>query len=367
MKNLMPSRVPPIVSDVLRGPSRPLDSRTRASMELRFGQDLSGVRVHTDGQAAMSARAIKAVAYTVGDDIVFANGRYAPHAPPGRHLLAHELSHVLQNRGAPRSGPLHLGEADDAQERDAHAAAAYAVSGRAAMRPRLGPSSAARFVRRQADGALGDAPWIADADGATEGQAMTGPSNPQNPDPKEKKKRTAKRRPWIRVGNFVGSLVPRMLGRTQAKYFQPGRQHASEPSSKVVIIERSKTDEPRFGGTFLNSVPKQPRERKGWELIKESSTTRVTGTLTYRMHKSSYADQSSVKVVVSGVDQEGNSAYTFEVPFKPGRKKTIALPNLKPDLDYRVDVVPFNCGNRRVRIRLKQTTTTKFYYKVTKE
>jgi hypothetical protein len=141
--------VPPIVHEVLRSPGQPLDAATRAFMEPRFGSDsnhepvrvlrnliqpqmtvnkpgdryereadrlservvntspkdlpagmhqhdLSNVRVHTDTQAGESARAVNALAYTVGRDVVFAPGYYAPHSPSGRRLLAHELTHVLQ-------------------------------------------------------------------------------------------------------------------------------------------------------------------------------------------------------------------------------------------------------------------------------
>ncbi len=68
-------------------------------MEPRFGHDFSGVRVHTDSRAAESARAVNAHAYTVGNDIVFAPGKYQPDAHSGRELLAHELAHTVQQGG----------------------------------------------------------------------------------------------------------------------------------------------------------------------------------------------------------------------------------------------------------------------------
>ncbi|MFO1058743.1 MAG: DUF4157 domain-containing protein [Dongiaceae bacterium] len=72
-------------------------------MEPRFGRDLGHVRVHADAGAARSARRIDAVAYTAGRDIVFGAGRYAPHSPEGRRLIAHELAHTIQQgRPAPR-------------------------------------------------------------------------------------------------------------------------------------------------------------------------------------------------------------------------------------------------------------------------
>ena len=65
-------------------------------MEPRFGHDFGQVRVHTDSSAAESARAVDALAYTMGKDIVFARGQYAPHTSAGQDLLAHELAHTIQ-------------------------------------------------------------------------------------------------------------------------------------------------------------------------------------------------------------------------------------------------------------------------------
>jgi len=87
---------PPIVHDVLRAPGQPLDAATRAFMEPRFGHDFSGVRVHADLRAAESAQAVNALAYTVGRDVVFGAGQYAPTTNAGRRLMAHELTHVVQ-------------------------------------------------------------------------------------------------------------------------------------------------------------------------------------------------------------------------------------------------------------------------------
>jgi hypothetical protein len=88
--------VPPIVHDVLNSPGQPLDAGTRAFMEPRFGHNFSGVRVHTDARAAESARSVNALAYTVGRNVVFGTGQYAPGTSEGRKLLAHELTHVAQ-------------------------------------------------------------------------------------------------------------------------------------------------------------------------------------------------------------------------------------------------------------------------------
>src|SRR5882762_555811 len=87
---------PPIVDDVLEQTGQPLDRATRALLEARFGYDFSRVRVHSDARANESARSVHAHAYTVGEDIVFDAGRFAPHTREGRRLLAHELTHVVQ-------------------------------------------------------------------------------------------------------------------------------------------------------------------------------------------------------------------------------------------------------------------------------
>jgi hypothetical protein len=88
--------VPPIVREVLSSPGQPLDPETQGFMEPRFGHDFSQVRVHTDSRAADSARAIQARAYTVGRDVVFADGQFSSATSDGRRLLAHELAHVIQ-------------------------------------------------------------------------------------------------------------------------------------------------------------------------------------------------------------------------------------------------------------------------------
>ena len=116
---------PRIVHDVLRSPGRPLDSKTRSFMDSRFNHSFGDVRVHTDARAAESARSVGAVAYTVGSDIVFGDKQYVPERPSGQRLLAHELAHVVQQRGAPPGvqAKLEIGPVGDRFEREAEAAA----------------------------------------------------------------------------------------------------------------------------------------------------------------------------------------------------------------------------------------------------
>jgi hypothetical protein len=95
-----PATVPPIVHEVLAATGQTLDSGIREFMESRFRHDFSGVRLHTDERAAKSARAVGAQAYAVGRNIVFGRGSYAPNTRSGRELLAHELTHVVQQASA---------------------------------------------------------------------------------------------------------------------------------------------------------------------------------------------------------------------------------------------------------------------------
>ncbi len=94
---------PPAVEQTLRSAGHPLEAGARAEMETHFGADFSDVRVHSDARAARSAEAVNANAYTVGQDVVFGPGQYAPQSESGRELLAHELTHVVQQgeSGAP--------------------------------------------------------------------------------------------------------------------------------------------------------------------------------------------------------------------------------------------------------------------------
>src|SRR5712692_11999806 len=113
--------VPPMVHDVLRSPGQSLDASARAFMEPRFGYDFSGVRVHADDRAAASARAVNALAYTVGREVVFGAGQYTPGTIAGKRLLAHELTHVVQQGTRPvASLPLYsVSSPSDASEREA--------------------------------------------------------------------------------------------------------------------------------------------------------------------------------------------------------------------------------------------------------
>jgi hypothetical protein len=128
-----PGAVPPIVHQVLRSSGKPLPGSVRAMFESRFARSFDNVRVHTDSRAALSARAIQAQAYAVGNNIVFGEGAYAPHSPAGQRLLAHELAHVAQQRLAAPPGNLRVGDAHDPAEHDADRAADAVMRGQSIL------------------------------------------------------------------------------------------------------------------------------------------------------------------------------------------------------------------------------------------
>ncbi len=99
VKHRTPELAPLIANEALQGSGVPLEAGTRSLMERRLGHDFAHVRVHTDERAIASARAVGALAYTVGASIVFDRGRYAPREAAGRGLLAHELVHTIQQSG----------------------------------------------------------------------------------------------------------------------------------------------------------------------------------------------------------------------------------------------------------------------------
>lgn len=113
---------PASVDRALASPGKPLEPALRQDMEQRFGYDFSRVRVHTGGAAEQSARDVNAHAYTVGSHVVFAEGQYGPAAEQGRKLLAHELTHTIQQSSSasaivPSPGSIGPGPVDTARER----------------------------------------------------------------------------------------------------------------------------------------------------------------------------------------------------------------------------------------------------------
>ena len=128
-----PLMVPASVHAVLRSPGRPLEPAARNFFETLFRHEFSKIRVHADPKAAESAQSVHASAYTVGHDVVFGKGRYAFGTPLGRRLMAHELSHVIQQSGAssslPLKGALKINQSGDDFEHEADVAAECVMAG----------------------------------------------------------------------------------------------------------------------------------------------------------------------------------------------------------------------------------------------
>jgi hypothetical protein len=142
--------VPPIVHEVLRSSGQPLDAATRAFFESRFGHDFSRVRVHSDARAAESARSVNALAYTVSHNVVFASGQYAPHFTAGRRLLAHELTHVVQqsgHQGTVQAMPS-IGCIDDVYEQEADQIADHVTDTRSERVGSISSGSGAQLQRK---------------------------------------------------------------------------------------------------------------------------------------------------------------------------------------------------------------------------
>ena len=135
VSRLLDEEAPSPVLDVIgRGGGRPLDPEVRGVMESHMGHDFGDVRIHTDGRASESARSINAQAYTVGTDIVFQGGRYEPGTPAGQRMIAHELTHVVQQKagpvdGTPSAGGIQLSDPSDRFEQAAERNAELVMSG----------------------------------------------------------------------------------------------------------------------------------------------------------------------------------------------------------------------------------------------
>lgn len=146
-----PVAAPASVHRTLSSPGRPLDPGTRDFMESRFGHDFSSVRIHSDSLAGESARDISAHAYTAGDHIAFAPGKYQPESHSGRELLAHELAHTVQQGGLQRRGSdLAVDtEPGSALEHEADTAARTALHG--SGMPCIAGRSASLVISRETD------------------------------------------------------------------------------------------------------------------------------------------------------------------------------------------------------------------------
>jgi Domain of unknown function (DUF4157) len=144
----------PVHDVVSNGGGRALEPEVRADMESRLGHDFGDVRVHNDGQAHDSAVAVNAHAYTVGSNIVFQRDRYDPSSTDGQVTLAHELTHVVQQRngpvdGTPAAGGIKVSDPGDRFEREAAANADRVMSTPTPIA--AAPTTTGPAVQREAD------------------------------------------------------------------------------------------------------------------------------------------------------------------------------------------------------------------------
>ena len=177
---------------IMRSSGEPLSTPARAFFEPRFGHDFSKVRVHTDARAAESAKAINARAYTLGRDVVFGAGQYAPETREGKRLLAHELTHVVQQNTATPKMINDTGSPTSSSEHEA-SLIAESVGQDAPKQPRVAvplSSPLPGFVQRQSDAGVsddsdsldaGDASVTDDSDTALDGGSLPG-GVPGSPD-----------------------------------------------------------------------------------------------------------------------------------------------------------------------------------------
>lgn len=150
-KSSNPNDLPEVINEAISSPSQPLNTSIRSHMESNFGQEFGHVRVHTGTRAAKSARAVNALAYTVGRDIVFGAGQYSTQFTQGRKLLAHELAHVVQQGGVSMSSA-RVVTANPRFEQEADAVAKSVSEGR--RLPVLQRSANPLFARQQAQRTL---------------------------------------------------------------------------------------------------------------------------------------------------------------------------------------------------------------------
>ena len=142
------------VHDVVSGGGRPLEAEVRGEMEGRLGHDFSDVRVHDVGAAHESAKAVNALAYTVGSNVVFQRDKYDPGSDAGKVMLAHELTHVVQQRSGPVDGSSAPGGIKVSDPSDRFEREAASTAERAMAAPASAPvpvAAAAAPVQRDVD------------------------------------------------------------------------------------------------------------------------------------------------------------------------------------------------------------------------
>lgn len=228
---------PSVVHEVLNSPGQPLDVATRSFFEPRFHHDFSRVRVHTDALAAESARAVGAQAYTVGTDLAFAVGQFAPETSAGRRLLAHELAHTMQQNSAfGLQGKFEISLPNDSSEAEADTIAESIIDGKGRVQP---ATQTRPHVARQTS-------------------AKVGASTPKE---NAVKQHVAQQQ---RVATLIQDglkPIPGAVGtRDKAKLFQNSCQWIQEGKSSLVIFSRTHDATTRRAGSmaYFDRMVKYP-------------------------------------------------------------------------------------------------------------
>lgn len=245
------------VQQTLQAPARPLDATTRGAFERTWGHDFSAVRVHADEDAARSAEAVGAHAYTVGHDVVFGRGRYEPGSERGTQLLAHELTHVRQQEGAPSTGQVALLDdaAAEAEAERAPAAVALrvppALQRAAVEEPAAIPAAAEPAAAPAADEPAAEEPArpappeveapedAGDGDAAPEQVPPAAPPPPPTCDPDRA----------LTWADFTGRVPRRTRSGARTSMRTPRRVVAGVTTFRAVMNHRGSWVKPKYPGS----------------------------------------------------------------------------------------------------------------------
>jgi hypothetical protein len=242
--------VPRIVHEVLRSPGRPLDHGPRVFFESRFGHDFSKVRIHTDRKAAESAEAVKAFAYAAGSHVVFAHGQYSPADGRGRHLLAHELAHVVQQRSDAGQASYALLPRDSDAEHEAHEAGRSAAG-----------AGTPRIKSRIPDWQIGRAEKT--GGGAPSSGSSNPPGGGSSPAPSTGSATPAKRQP-LRF-DVIGADIP--LVNFLAKEAGRSRDPDLRVTSLEDMIQKLQDQTPSASGRCVEHISIYNHGRPGHQVI----------------------------------------------------------------------------------------------------
>jgi hypothetical protein len=251
------------------GSGKLLDAKVKGLMESRFSQDFSDVRVHTDAEANESAKSLGATAYTTGNNLVFAAGKYDPQSAEGQQRIGHELAHVIQQRqsGSTLSGATELSSPRDASEREADAV------GRTVAKGMHAPSITAAGVGIQRDGGKdGKIPLLEDF-------------AKKFPDAAKLIEKNVAAMKLVKEASADGVLFGGFAEDGPGKTL--GRAYTDD---KSVYVPKTQTDHQMAMRDFLFELNNALRAKKVAELVKEAAKG-TKGTVTAQKHAYNRTEQ----------------------------------------------------------------------------